>query len=309
MYTSIVVPLDGSAFGNRALPVAITLAGRSDAALHLVHVNESAPYPDDGPYDAGLHVGLDIRSELIELAAQLTRDTSLQVDASFLDGPVVRALSLYLHDRRPNLVVMMTHGRGGLSRMRLGSVADGLVRHTSVPLLLMGPGAETPEDLIEPLFRRILVPLDGSGMAEEVLDHVLSLGTPDLTVYVLVTVIVPLLTLDHLYADSESFNGRADVERERIRASAHLTVVAKELRDSGAVVETLVAVHQRPAQGILDAADDQHADVIALSTHGQGALSRLIHGSVADAVVRKAVIPVFVNRPVGVIASEAGNAA
>lgn len=309
MYTSIVVPLDGSAFAKRALPVAITLARRSDAALHLVHVSEPPPYPDDGPYDAGLNVGPEMRSELTAVAAQLTRDTSMRVDADFLDGTVVRTLRMYLDDRHPDLVVMMTHGRGGLSRMRLGNVADGLVRHASVPLLLMRPGAEAPEDLIEPLFRRILVALDGSGMADEVLDHVVSLGTPEVTVYVLLTVIVPLLTLGHSYPDSETFTGRADVERERTSASAHLTGVANELRESGAVVETLVVVHQRAAQAILDTADAQHADVIALSTHGQGAVSRLIHGSVADTVVRGAIVPVFINRPAGAIATEADNAA
>ena len=300
MYTSIVVPLDGSAFGNYALPVAVALARRSDAAVHLVHVHEPIVLPEGAPmYDTRLYHDLrqEMQSELTAVAAQLTSEASLKVDTEFLDGPVVATLQRYLADRRHDLVVMMTHGRGGLSRAWIGSVADGLVRHAPVPLLLMRPGTEWPSDLVEPLFRRVLVPLDGSTMAEEVLNHVVSLGTPEATVYALLTVVVPLPMLEDPSPSSEAFTDRSDVARRRDAALAYLTGVARELRETGALVETRVEVHQQPAQRILDFANQEHVDLIALSTHGRGAVSRLLHGSVADKVVRGATVPVLVYRP------------
>ncbi len=300
MYSSIVVPLDGSAFGNHALPVALALAVRSDAAVHLVHVLEPIVVPDGGPmYATRLFNDLrrEMRSDLTAIAAQLTRDTSLWVDTEFLDGPVVPTLQRYLTDRRHDLVVMMTHGRGGLSRAWLGSVADGLLRHAPVPLLLMREETEWLSDPVEPFFRRVLVPLDGSAMAEEVLDHVVSLGTPEATVYALLTVVVPPLMLEYPSADSDAVTERSDVERQRDAALAYLTSVATELRETGALVEVRVEVHERPAQAILDSADQQHVDLIALSTHGRGAVSRLFQGSVADKVVRGATVPVLVFRP------------
>ncbi len=309
MYTSIVVPLDGSEFGKRAVPVALALARRSHAAVHLVHVHEPMVSASGGPrHDTRLHNELrqEMRRELTAAAAQLARETSLPIDAVFLDGPVVPMLQGYLADRDHDLVVMMTHGRGGLSRAWLGSVADGLVRHAPVPLLLVRPGAEWPGDLVEPLFCRILVPLDGSAMADEVLDHAISLSTPDATVYTLLTVVVPLPMLGGMYPTS-GFADRSDLEQRHEVAQSHLTVMAKELRESGALVETRVVTHQQPAQGILDAAEEQHVDSIAMSTHGRGAASRLLLGSVADKVVRGATVPVLVYRPEPVAAELTGN--
>ena len=309
MSPSIVVPLDGSAFGKRALPAALALARRSSAPVHLVHVHERSYEETPGAY-AGVGQGYDprlyeelrqaMRTDLIALAAQLTRETSLPVDAEFLDGPVVPTLHRYLADRRPGLVVMMTHGRGGLSRAWLGSVAVGLIHHSPVPVLLVRSGAEWPGNLIEPLFRRVLVPLDGSAMAEEVLNHLVSLGTSDATGYTLLTVVVQQPLLDSPAPGDLSLSGRSDVERQRDAALAYLNTVAEGLRQRGAAqVDTLVAVRPRAAEGILDEAEAQQADLIALATHGRGAVGRFFLGSVADKVVRGASVPVLVYRPDG----------
>ena len=299
MFTSIVVPLDGSAFGKRALPVALALARRSSAAVHLVHVHESGVYPwGRSEYDMTLRDQLRaaMRTDLSALAAQLARETSLPVDAEFLDGEVVPALRRHLAERRSDLVVMMTHGRSGPSRAWLGSIADGLVRHSPVPVLLVRSGAEWPNDLAEPLFRRVLIPLDGSMIAESALEQVVALGTPAVTVYTLLTVIVPLPLLAHSYPTSESFTARSGAERQREEAAAYLSRIVEQLGESGARAEARVVVNQRPAQGILDEAEAQHVDLIALSTHGHGALSRLLLGSVADKVVRGATVPMLIYR-------------
>ena len=304
MYTSIVVPLDGSAFGKRALPVALALARRSDAAVHLVHAYEPIVRAGGGPmYDTRLHdeQRREMRNELTALAARVSQDTGLRVDAAVLDGPVVPTLHRYLAGGSHDLVVMMTHGRGGLSRAWLGSVADGLVRSTPTPLLLVRPGAEWPNKLEEPLFCHVLVPLDGSAAADTVLDHAVSLSTPDETAYTLLTVVVPLPVLAHVSLRPEAVADGADVddqlEGQRVAAQRHLTAMAKELRESGALVDTRVVTHQWPAQGILDVADGQRVDSIALSTHGRGGVSRLLLGSVADKVVRGANVPVLIFRP------------
>lgn len=184
MYTLIVVPIDDSDFGRQALPLALALARRSGADVHLVHVREPVVRPQGGPmFDTRLDDDLqeEMRSEVTALAAWHARESALLVDANFITGPVVAALQPFLAANGHDLVVMMTHARGGVSRALLGNVADGIVRHTSIPLLLMRSGTEVPTQLAEPLFRHILVPLDGSAMADEVLDRVVSLGTPDVT--------------------------------------------------------------------------------------------------------------------------------
>ena len=192
---------------------------------------------------------------------------------------------------------MMTHGRGGLSRAWLGSVAEGLIRRAPVPLLLLRQDTEWSREAVEPLFRRVLIPLDGSLMAEEVLDHVFSLGTPEVTEYVILSVIAPHHQLDSGDSGAETFPGRSQDEQQRDAAHHYLNRVAGDLRSSGALVTVRVEVHLHTAPGVLDAATEHHVDVIALSTHGRGSLSRLVHGSVADKILRGANVPVLVYRP------------
>lgn len=299
MYTSIVVPLDGSDFGALALPLARMLACRSDASLHLVHVRESAPtYEEEqGDWPAREARECHARGQLDALATELATDTALRIEMHFLDGPAVPALQAYLATGLHDLVVMMTHGRGGISRFWLGNVADGLIRQASIPLLLLrhdNAWLRSPE---EPLFRRVLVPLDGSPLAEAVLDRVLSLATPDVTVHVLLTVIVPPFPQDGSPADSITFTGQADPNEQQDAALVYLHRVAEDLRMADALVEVQVDHYSRNARGILDAAEAHRADLIALSTHGRGSVSRLVHGNVADKVVRGAQTPVFLYRP------------
>jgi len=115
------------------------------------------------------------RAELVRLAAQLRQNTAPKIDAATIDGAGATALGGYVDTHRCDLVVMLSHGRGGFARAWMGSFADELVRHTSVPLSLVHPGVEWPTDLDEPLFRKVLVPLDGSTFADDVLDHAVSL--------------------------------------------------------------------------------------------------------------------------------------
>ncbi len=289
MYTSIIVPVGDSSFGRQALPLALALARRSGADVHLVHVREPVVLQQGGPmFDTRLDDDLqeEIRSEVTALAAWHARDSSLLVDANFITGPIVPALQQFLAANGHDLVVIMSHARGGVGRAMLGNVADGIVRHTSIPLLVMRPGTQMLIELAEPLFRHILVPLDGSAMADEVLDRVVSLGTPDVTDYTLLTIVT---------ADTSS--DESDREFECDARRAHLVAIAAELEASGAAVKTLVEVHERPASGILHVADEEHVDLIALTTHGRGFVSRLIMGSVADEVVRGATVPVLVYRP------------
>ena len=153
MYTSIVVPLDGSEFGNCALPVALTLATRGNASVHLVHVRPPVALPSEGltglrEYDDPER---ELRTNLMAMAGRLARARTLRVDAQFLDGPVVPALRAYFSDRQHDLVVMMTHGRGGLSRAWFGNVADGLIRHAPIPLLLLRRQTARLSDATEPV--------------------------------------------------------------------------------------------------------------------------------------------------------------
>ena len=310
MIRTILVPLDGSSFGEHALPMALRLAQRSGARLELVHVHvHAAPEPDvEGltPYHFEHVVEHDhafdeeaFRADeqaLERLATQLTREHPVAVEPRVLRGPVGPVLHRHAEALRADLVVMATHGRGGLSRSWLGSVADYLVRHASMPVLLVRPedGASAP--LAPPHdVRRILVPLDGSPFSEQILSPVVELTAQTGARLTLVRVLTPLLRYGVPPADLDA----PEVLEERERAEEYLDAVAAQLAYRLQTPEVLVVRHPRAATAIIDEAAERKVDLIAMASHGRGGVARLLLGSTADKVVRGTHTPVLLYRPQG----------
>jgi nucleotide-binding universal stress UspA family protein len=311
MYLSVLVPLDGSPFGEQALPLALSIARRAGATIHLVHVHNPAvmPYTSTiapAPTREPLHVQQE-RDEQVYLegiAARLRSAASVPIHPVLIKGEVVPMLRATATSVEADLVVMTTHGRGVLGRFWLGSVADQLVRELPVPLLLVRPREGSSAE-VEPDVRRVLVPLDGTPLGETVLEQAIKLGSVMEAEYVLLHVIPPLEPVAfHVGAQAagglESAVAHAEAVHKMIRHEAedYLDGVAGRLRERGLRVRTRVVVGGQPGLVILREAELLDADLIALETQGRRGLSRMMLGSVADKVVRGATIPVLVQRPV-----------
>lgn len=303
MYRSILVPLDGSAFGEQALPWALSIARRASASvkLALVHVPYSLMYVDSMSafaHAADTTAVEQERSYLAALAQRVAATASVPLTSVFLEGPAI-AEALEEHGKAAgvDLIVMTTHGRGPLSRFWLGSVADELVRRASVPILMVRPQEPAPDLAGEPTFRHILIPLDGSELAERVLGPAGSLGLLMKSDFTLLQVIGPITAtavdpLKYVTAASD----QPSVEQRRQEAEAYLGTVAKRLQALGLSGRIKVVAGAQPAMAILDEAEAAKCDLIALETHGRRGLTRLLLGSVADKVLRGASIPVLVHR-------------
>ncbi|HEX6292014.1 MAG TPA: universal stress protein [Herpetosiphonaceae bacterium] len=302
MNRAIIVPLDGSAFGEQALPLASAIAGRSGAALHLahVHVPMSAPVymPGMPVIDPELHsLSREHERSYLEGIAQRLPDTLRErTRVVLLDPPVAVALGEYAAGLPADLIVMTTHGRGGLARVWLGSVADRLVRHSTTPVLLLRPREAEAEQQIA-TFRRILIPLDGSPLAEQMLPPALALGQLMDARYILLQVVEPF--------DVHGFTPGLDIamlEREVIRerhaqARAYLADVIERFTLSEYQPQTQILDAHQPAHAILEAVRLYACDLIALATHGHGGFARLLLGSVVDKVVRGSDVPVLLFHP------------
>lgn len=317
MAALILVPLDGSPFSEQALPLALAIARGRGATVELVHVHEAWLPPTDATA-RDVHVEQERRTEmerwLTNLTARMERECGQPIGSAFLDDAVGPALAAHVSRRRPDLVVMATHGRGGLSRAWLGSITDWLVRHVTVPLLLVRPTADTGAPAGGLRLHRVLVPLAGSTLAESALGPATALGTPGKTEYLLMTAVAPagLTTVDAAIALESVGPTReraAEVDTLRRGAAAYyLGRVAEDLRGRGFTVATHVSVHPHQGRAILDYASEIGADLIALATQGHGGLVRLLLGSVADKVVRGATVPVLVVPPAAVPAKGASHA-
>jgi nucleotide-binding universal stress UspA family protein len=310
MYRSILVPLDGSAFGEHALPLALSIARRAGAEVQLLHVHSPlvSIYPEGAfAVDTQLDHELKRRQQtyLEGVAQRLKGLADLRVHPVVLEGAIAPTIRATAESTGAGLVVMTTHGRGALARVWLGSVADHLIRDLPMPLLLVRPGESAAEFTPEPVLKHLLLPLDGSPLAEQMLEPAVALGSLMDATYTLLRVIRPVipgpeapdyagvrLWAEHLIAQMAKLEAEA-----RKEAEAYLEAVAGRLRARSLRVQTRVAVEDQPAAAILHEAVPPAADAVALATHGRRGLARLFLGSAADKVIRGASVPVLVHRP------------
>jgi nucleotide-binding universal stress UspA family protein len=307
MIRRILVPLDGSPFGDTAIGFATAIGRRAGAKIELVHVH--VPHHVDGNlftvtpymYEGVLDVDVELDHEILrrelenlrERALRLAEETGLSVTGRLVTGRVDAAVEQEAEAFQADLIVMATHARSGFARVRLGSVGEAVVRQSSMPVLLMRP----PEDFAEappvPDFRHILIALDGSTFSEQILEpasHLARLFQADVS---LVHVEVPHGERTILGMKA----GEAAIEKMRLVSEhylQHLAATNSELFEQPGL-RAVVATY--PAAAVIDAARECGAGLIAMATHGRGGLSRLILGSTANEVLIHSSVPVLLYRP------------
>src|SRR5579871_649839 len=285
----IMVPVDGSTLSEKAVPLAREIALAQQAVVDLVYVVTPFISTADGwgmvaPDAETCQTILDAIDEearaVLRRLAEGLHQAGVHATAQLLRGSAALALLDYEAEARPDLVVIGTHGRGGLTRFALGSVADRFVRDGTAPTLLVRATVEAPRAL-----ERALVPLDGSAVAESCLPLVQQLaGKP--------------LRFVHFFEAIDEEEGTSD-------AQAYLEGIAAPLQAAG--LATHVAVGHGPAEATIVAAA-RGMDLVIMSTHGRGGFDRLRHGSVAEQLVRELPIPVLLTRVVPTQGSSAAPA-
>lgn len=295
MLHTILVPLDCSEFSEQALPTAMAVARRTGARVRLACVHAMMSPEEallEGSSD-GARFGRE-REKLERLAGEMTAG-GVPTDSSVLDGPAAQTLAEHAAACGANLVVMTTHGHGPIARALLGSVSEQLVRLLRIPTILVRP-SELSEGVARPsAARHLLVALDGSPAAETMLLTAAELGEAMGARLTLLQVVEPVATF-HMYApDGVTYPDSDDEATEQLRRLSHeyLERLADPLRRRGLAVATRVAVHPDPTEAILEVARDHGCDLIALESRGRTGLTRLLLGSVADAVTRDGATPVL----------------
>jgi len=302
MFETIVVPVDGSPFGELALPVALGIACKTGGEVRIVTV--ITPLPQEGTGDAE---GPDEQGRLAlarEHAEEYQVELQKRVILSGCDvpvschvetGSVADALDDHARKADADLLVMTTHGRGPLRRAWLGSVADGLLRRTPCPVLAIRPREGEDLRLEERAFRHILVTLDGSAESREILPLATALIRAFQARVTLLRVIPPHFPLASPFTSHSSY-GFQSVGEEAETAEEALDREAAAFEKEGFEVEVEVRTGAHPAEGILDFVRHSKVDLVAMTTHGRGGVARLILGSVADKVVRGGTVPVLLHR-------------
>jgi nucleotide-binding universal stress UspA family protein len=288
MIKKILGPLDRSETAEQALPIAATLASRTEARVSLAAVVVPGEFwtGDRDPIvwqkadeaAAGRYLG-KIQEGLL--------GKGVVARGRVASGPAAETLSRLADEEDADLIVMSTHGRAGFSRWVMGSVADKLMHITTRPLLLVHTrdiACFTEPERLE----RILVPLDGSPLSESALPFVEELAGQLHASLVLQQAVLPVT----LFA-GEYIPPTESLQEPAASAHEYLGRIAARERSLGIACGVEVDLGAS-ADAILHAAERSGADIIALSTHGRSGPLRWVLGSVADAVVRHSPLPVLV---------------
>lgn len=281
MRWQILVPLDGSVLADSAIPWADRLGAALAARVTLIRLVTPAVVPtassdqqERSLVDAEL---MWARRSLGKRTTRFQRDKP--TDAIVLHGPAGELIAAHAR-ATADLVVIASHGRTGLERVLQGSVAATAIRESGVPVLVVGPKASEPPPQ---LHGRVLVPLDGSEQAAEVLPHV----TPFARALGWRLALFGAIPSGAMGATGvDSWEGLL----------AYLDRKAAELRTQGLEAEAAIRGGY-PGPSIAAFASDAHADLIALSTHSRTGLDRWKSGSVAEYLIAHATRPVLVVHP------------
>jgi nucleotide-binding universal stress UspA family protein len=288
MYSKIIVPLDGSKLAEQILPFARLLAGACEIPVELLRVHEPGsktpywpPLPN-GDYLKHISARYLPASLSIDLIEEMGEPAELIVERA---------------KRNPAcLIAIATHGLSGMRRWLLGSVASKVVHGATNALLLIRP-TEGLDPGAEIELKTVFVPLDGSGLAEKILPHVLPLAKK----LAMETQLLRAYSLPqeyHLVGDGLYMQPIAE-QKEVVRneAAVYLDGKVETLQAEGFPRVIATAIDGDPAEVIIDLAQKTPESLIAMCTHGRSGIGRWMLGSVAEKVIQHSKNPVLLLRP------------
>ena len=295
MYTRMLIPLDGSQVAEQVLPYARCLAKALTIPVDLLEVVDIETLrlvanPERGRYlDTLLSEKMESSKSYLEAIGQSFQGT--QVTCIVEKGKAEDVVIERAATDKGTLIVMATHGRSGIQRWVLGSVAD-KVLHGSTNHLFLIRAQEQDKTVGEPLLKKVIVPLDGSPVAETVLPYVIDLAKKMKLEVVLVRAFaLPASTADEYQTYTDELIGMIEAE-----ARDYLAEKMKEMKGNGLENVSSVVNVGYGAEEIITLARKTPDNFIAMCTHGRSGVKRFVLGSVTDRVVRHSGDPVLIIR-------------
>ena len=276
MYTKVVVPLDCSPLAEVALPYAEEIAGKMGSDIVLLTVlssEESEEIQNHLAYSKKM-----VSSTRLQVKKYLedARETGISIGTATRTGSAAEGILEYADKGYPCLIVMATHGRSGISRWAVGSVADKVIKSTSKqPLLLVRAKGAHPDVRAKRILKKAIVPLDGSSASESVLPYIGEIAR-------------------NLEMDITLL--RVTSKKDKItEVESYLRNWCQRLAEDG--ISAGYEVRKgNAAEQIIEYADETATDLIAMTTRGQSSLNLFSLGSVAQKILMDGNSPLFLVR-------------
>ena len=301
MFERILIPLDGSPRAELILTQMARIMRLKDSEFILCQ-SSHVPMDIETPKTTSFYDQRrrDAKSYLEEAAGRYS-DRGARVRIRVGEGSPSELILDAAHAEGATMIAMTTHGRTGIARWSMGSVAEKVVRGGTVPVLLLRSFRPSEHGGMDPVaaeelpFRKILVPVDGSAPSLASVGPALEFGTLTgaemMVLHVRPFVSPPGPLLPGMEAALPLFQPPTPVPGE----DPVITPAADRFRASGLKV-TAVSVEGDAAAEILDRSAAHDVDLIVMGTHGRSGLSRWLTGSVAERVLRSATVPLLLVR-------------
>ena len=302
LYRRILLPLDGSDVARSALPTAAGLSRLLNTRLTLISV-----LPEDSrtPKPVGVVAGAGSNGEpedahslatsYLDAVVSELNQLGVQADSTVIVNPdAASEIVLTARDREAQLIVMASRGRSGIVRGLLGSVTDRVIHSSPIPVMVVP--ADVESDAVQWTPRSIVVPLDGSELAESALPHVETIaGVAKIPIILVRSVPFPITYGADMYAGMSTALIASAEEEEEV-ARQYLAEVATRLRAHGHHVEAHMSAGH-PRTEIAAVAQETEDAIVVMTTRGASGLTRWVVGSVADSVIRSSGVPVLIIPP------------
>lgn len=283
MYKRILLPLDGSVEAESPLPYIKDFSKKFNAKVHVLGV---------GIGDKRRKVNR-LLTDYIEYTANNLTQEGISARPHIVYGHANEQILLFTEANAIDLLVMATHGRSGVTRWWIGSVAENIVTEASIPVLLIRSKRlrETEANKTK-TFHHILVPLDGSSLGESALQHA---GILALKLDATINLLHVIHSFDGLGFDMPGYDLKIMTKKLNDSGKKYLKNISEKLKKKGIKTSSKIIVGN-PATTIIDYALQEKVDLVAMSTHGRSGITRWVLGSVADKVLRESSLPLWLVR-------------
>jgi len=283
MFKKVLLPLDGSAEAESPLPYIKDFSNKFSSKVHVL----------------GVGVGNKRRkvnrllADYIQCTADNLAQDGILARSHMLYGHAVDQILLFIKENAIDLLVMATHGRSGVTRWWIGSIAENIVTEATIPVLLVRSKRlrETEVNKTK-TFRHILVPLDGSSIGESALQYAETLA---LKLDAAISLLHVIHSFDGLGFDIPGYDLKIMTKKLNDSGEKYLKSISEKLKNKGIKTSSKVVVGN-PATTIIEYAQEKKIDLIAMSTHGRSGITRWVLGSVADKILKESSLPLWLVR-------------
>jgi nucleotide-binding universal stress UspA family protein len=297
MFDPILVPLDGSLLAECVLPHVSAIARAFNSRVMLLRGLDRNQAAEKAQLFDLLNWQINKTGAKLYLDKTSTRlqKSGLRVEVTIMEGLVAESIADFAQSQGMKLIILSSHGRSGLSQWGISSVTQKIIFSAPTSVLIIRAHQPTASDLDERLYTRIMVPLDGSRRAENVLPMVTVLARFHQSRIHLVHVVrAPEMARQMPLAREDVDLSNRVITRNREEAIRYLDQVRLHSALEGIDVETHLLTGDNAASALHEFADQEHIDLVALSAHGYSGNNRWPYGSMVNNFILYSKVPLII---------------